>query len=292
MNIHNARFLITGSSGQLASEFQRVLSEQGMVFSAPSEDLLDITDPGSVDRAIEAARPDVIVNCAAYNAVDAAEREPHKAFAVNRDAVGVLARRSRAQGILLVHFSSDYVFDGGKGSPYEEGDAPGPINVYGMSKLAGEGQIREAGAEGLILRLSWVFGPGRQNFFFKLREWAAGEKQIAVVQDETSVPTYVDDVVAMTLKGLSQDLRGLYHLVNSGQVSRYDLARYYVARMGIGVEIEPASQASFGLPARRPVFSAMSNQRLAAALGIDIPSWQDAVDRFVDRERQGKGSEG
>ncbi|HSV43686.1 MAG TPA: dTDP-4-dehydrorhamnose reductase [Candidatus Bathyarchaeia archaeon] len=282
LNIKDARFLITGSAGQLGKEFQRVLSERHIGFLAPSEDAFDITNGLQIRAFIEKAAPDVIVNGAAYNAVDQAESDSGAAYAVNSAAVEHLARICKERESVFVHYSSDYVFDGKKGSPYVETDQPNPLNVYGASKLDGERRAREIAGNFLIFRLSWVYGQGQQNFFYKLRQWAKANNELNVSCDEISVPTYTGDVVELTLKALEAGLSGLYHLVNTGHVSRYELARYYFDKMGIKVKVNPVALETFGMPAKRPLFSAMSNEKLEEDLEVTIPAWQEALDRFME----------
>jgi len=213
--------LLTGTSGQLAKEFQRILPERGLEFAAPLEEKLDISNFEQVKCAIEEIRPDVIINCAAYNLVDEAEEEPYLAFKVNSDAVGNLAVLCRRFNIFLVHFSTDYVFDGRKKEFYIEEDLANPVNKYGESKLKGEELIKRHLNNFLILRLSWVIGKGRRNFLYKLFNWTKQKRILKISCDEVSVPTYVEDVVHTTLLSLKKGLKGFYHLTNSGYCSRY-----------------------------------------------------------------------
>jgi len=277
------RALITGSSGQLACAFASRFRLDGTCFLAPPEVQLDITDPASVESAVSVFRPDVILNCAAYNNVDAAEQSPSPAFAVNRDAVAILASAARRHGARLVHYGTDYVFDGAAAAPYHEEDATAPLNVYGQSKLEGEQAALDAGPGCLLLRVSWVFGDGVQNFFFKLREWSQARQTLRVVWDQLSVPTYTEDIVTLTLRALDRGLEGRWHLTNSGYASRYETARFFLKCLKKDCFVIPVSSDAFPSPARRPFCSVMSNRRLAAALHADIPPWEDAVERFANR---------
>jgi len=281
--------LLTGTSGQLAKEFQRILPERGLEFSAPLEEKLDISNFEQVKCAIEEIKPDVIINCAAYNLVDEAEEEPSLAFKVNSDAVGNLAVLCRRFNIFLVHFSTDYVFDGRKKEFYIEEDLVNPVNKYGESKLKGEELIKKHLNNFLILRLSWVIGEGRRNFLYKLFNWTKQKRILKISCDEVSVPTYVEDVVHTTLLSLKKGLKGLYHLTNSGYCSRYELAKYFVKKMGLDNILLPVPASSFILTgtgkamAKRPLFSAMSNGKISKELNISIPEWEDGVDRFIIR---------
>ncbi len=276
------KYLITGKNGQLAQAFIRRFEEQSAHFDAPDESRLDITNGAAVDEAVAACRPDVIINCAAYNLVDKAEQERNKVFAVNALGPQHLAQAAGRQGAVLVHFGSDYVFDGTKENGlYTEDDPVHPLNEYGRSKRSGEDLVRESTGDHLIFRLSWVFGKGKQNFIHKLTEWAKTSEYIKIACDEFSVPTYTDTVVSVTLKALEQGVTGLYHMTNSGFCSRYEWATIVFRQLGIKKFIRPVSMDAFNLPARRPKFSAMSNVSLSRTLDIEIPTWEDAVGSFL-----------
>ncbi len=275
------KVLITGASGQLARAFIRRFEQDGTPFLAPPEAQLDITNAAVVGAAVAAFRPDVIINGAAYNNVDAAEKTPEVAFRVNRDAVGILADAARQYGARLVHFGSDFVFDGSAETPYDETDATAPLNVYGQSKLEGETAALTAGGGNLLFRVSWVFGDGTQNFFWKLREWSRGKSSLRVVWDQVSVPTYTEDIVTVTLKALEQGLEGRWHLTNSGYASRIETARVFLREIGSDCTVIPVGSDAFPAPAQRPFFSVMSNRRLTERLQIRIPDWEEAVARFA-----------
>jgi dTDP-4-dehydrorhamnose reductase len=276
------KYLVTGRNGQLAAAFIRRFESRSLDFTAPDESLLDITDADKTDACVAFARPDIILNCAAYNLVDKAEQEPDRAFSVNEAGPRNLAVAARKHHAMLVHYSSDYVFDGRKETGlYGEGDAPHPLNQYGMSKLAGESAVRQVLDRSLILRLSWVFGTGKQNFIHKFLERARNSAHLQATCDEFSVPTYTETVVDVTLKALEHGATGLYHLTNSGFCSRYEWAKAILKEMGIRTFIRPVSMSSFNLPAQRPGFSAMSNGAIADRMGMDIPSWEEAVAAFL-----------
>ena len=271
----------TGAAGQLAAAFARRFERTGRDFSYPR---LDITDFDAVTETVAAYRPDVILNCAAYNFVDKAETDHVQAFKVNAFGPALLSHAARKYNAALVHYGSDYVFDGLKRTPYVESDPPNPLSQYGKSKLAGEQLAADTGAKTLILRLSWVFGPGRQNFIYKLRDWAKDGRVLKMADDEISVPTYTEDVVDATLKAVERGLSGVYHLTNSGACSRYEWAGTILKELGLKNKLEKARQRDFNLPAKRPGFSAMSNRKIAAELNIRIPEWRDAVRSFLQKE--------
>jgi dTDP-4-dehydrorhamnose reductase len=279
-------YLITGSSGQLATAFIRRFESLSLEFSAPDELLLDITDANKTDACIASVRPDVILNCAAYNLVDKAEQDSERAFSVNDAGPRNLAIAAHRHHAVLVHYSSDYVFDGRKETAlYSEGDSTNPLNQYGRSKLAGEQAVREVmGDRSLVFRLSWVFGEGKQNFITKLLEWSAAQEYLRIACDEFSAPTWTETVVDVTLKALEQSVSGLYHLTNSGYCSRFEWAKVILRKQGIEKFIRPVSMDSFNLPAKRPKFSAMSNQTIKNRLSASIPTWEEAVARFLEKE--------
>lgn len=276
------RALITGKHGQLARAFLHRLGSRNVEIAAYDERQLDVTDRERVRDIVASVRPTVVINCAAYNLVDKAEGEPETATAVNAVGPRNLAAAARSVGAVLVHFSSDYVFDGAKQDGlYTEDDAPNPLNVYGRSKLQGEEFVAGETSDHLILRLSWVFGDGDQNFIRKLLAWEKKNDFMKIACDEFSVPTHTETVVDVTLRALDAELRGLYHLTNSGFCSRYEWARAVFDHLGIGKFIRPVSVEDFVLPAKRPMFSAMSNSRIAGATGTAIPRWDDAVRKFL-----------
>ncbi|HOW35024.1 MAG TPA: dTDP-4-dehydrorhamnose reductase [Candidatus Omnitrophota bacterium] len=274
-------FLITGSNGQLAKEFQKFFRSKKIKFAAPSETQLDITDFKKTQDVVSRFKPAVIFNCAAYNFVDDAEGKSSEAFRVNSSAVENLALVCRLQKILLVHYSTDYVFDGKKGDFYNENDRPHPINKYGLSKLQGELAVRRHLNKFLIFRLSWVFGGGKQNFLYKVRQWARKDAILKINADEVSVPTYTKDIVDVTMRALKENLRGLYHLTNNGYASRYEWAKCFLKKSGFQNAVIPVPSDYFPTKAKRPLVSFMSNAKISKKLGIVIPSWEDAVDRFI-----------
>ncbi|MFH2129746.1 MAG: sugar nucleotide-binding protein, partial [bacterium] len=203
----NRKILILGSAGQLAKAFISTLEERGLDFVAPVESESSITDFDQISRLLDKTKPGIVINCAAYNAVDAAEEDPETALLVNSRAVENLAQQCEKRSLFLVHYGSDYVFDGNKGDLYTEEDDPNPLNVYGRSKLEGEVAVREIMSRYLVFRLSWVIGPGTQNFLHKLSGWAEQNRILKISADEVSVPTFTDDVVKVTLLALEKGLQ-------------------------------------------------------------------------------------
>ena len=275
------KFLILGASGQLGMEFQQILTQRNISYFAPEEANANITDSSNLMQLIKNVKPEVVINCAAYNAVDDAETNPEPAFKVNAEAVGHLAEICYNQKVKLVHYSSDYVFDGKKGGLYVEDDPATPLNVYGKSKLAGEQTVLQTLPDALVFRLSWVIGKGHQNFLYKLTQWATKNPVLKISADETSVPSFTDDIVNCTLLALEDGLKGLYHLNNSGYASRYELTRYFFKAANLDNLIIPVSINNFKTAAERPLFSAMSNIKLSKAINFNIPQWQEGVDRYA-----------
>ena len=275
------KYLIAGASGQLANAFITRFQRDETAFEAPPESVFDITNADAVEQTIERAKPDIILNCAAYNAVDAAEENPAPAFSINADAVATLATAAARQGALLVHYGSDYVFDGKTDTPYTEDAPANPLNQYGKSKFAGERAALETADEALVLRVSWVYGDGTQNFLHKMMQWSKGRDSLKIVHDQISVPTYTADIVEYTLKAVEKGLRGLFHLTNSGYAPRCEVAEYFFKSLRRDMQIIPVNSDEFPSPVQRPRFSAMSNAAISEKIGCEIPSWQNALERFV-----------
>jgi len=275
------KFLITGARGQLAREFIAYFQEKGYGFAAFPKDELDVSDFEKVYQTIKEIKPDIIINCSAYNQVDLAEKEKHLAYKVNTIGVYNLAISAREIKTKLVHYSTDYVFDGTKIGFYTEEDQPNPLNEYGKSKLFGEFFIQEVLENYLIFRVSWVYGKGTQNFLYKLEEWAKKQEVLKIAVDEFSVPTSTRTIVEVTLKALDEGLTGLSHLTNSGYASRYEWAKEYFRLKGINKLIYPALQADFNLPAKRPKWSVMSNEKISKALGITIRDWREELKSLI-----------
>ena len=284
--------LLTGASGQVGWELQRALATLGRVV-APDRNELDLSQPESITRAVRHIKPDLIVNPAAYTAVDKAESEPELAYTVNAESPSVLAMEAARLGITLVHFSTDYVFDGGKKTAYIEADQTSPLGVYGASKLAGEKAVMESGAQHLILRTSWVYGMRGKNFLLTMQRLAREREELGVVNDQFGAPTWsrsiaeaTAQILAMWLSpGTSEDnrrqLSGTYHLSCAGRTSWHDFAAAILSNMQtVGARtarLNPITTADYPTPAKRPANSVLSNEKLQQAFGIFMPAWDDAL---------------
>jgi dTDP-4-dehydrorhamnose reductase len=282
------RILLLGKNGQLGWELRRTLAPLGSIAAVDYEDV-DLADSERLRLKVRELRPEVIVNAAAYTAVDKAESEPAKAYAINANAPGILAEEARHLDAVLIHYSTDYVFDGTKGQPYSEADAANPLNVYGASKLAGERSVQALGAAFIILRTAWVYSSRSSSFVTKVLDWARKNESLRIVDDQVSNPTWARALAESTAhvvgkgKGYLTERTGLYHLAGAGYASRYAWAQEILK-----FDSRPEQQTAKGVlraatsdiptPARRPLFSALDCSRFGAAFdGIALPSWQDAL---------------
>jgi dTDP-4-dehydrorhamnose reductase len=254
---------------------------------------IDLSRPDSIRKTIRDVNPELIVNATAYTAVDQAESEPEIAMAVNGRAPGVLAEEALKLNAVLVHYSTDYVFDGTKGEPYREDDAPNPINIYGQSKLAGELAIGEVGGTCLIIRTSWVYSLRRESFATKVLKWGRNHGALRIAADQIGNPTWcrmLAEISAQVLvkgswverQGLIHHRRGVYHLAGSGIASRLEWAEAILEmdphpeeQMIKGVQPVPSSH--FPSPARRPLYSALNCEKFTETFGLQLPNWQEAL---------------
>ena len=276
------KVLVTGAKGQLGSTFVRVLSSSYEVVGTVRDEL-DLTDDISVRAVISEVRPDVILNCAAYNEVDSAESCPETALAVNAFGVQALAVMAAECGSTLVHFSTDFVFDGNTSKPYSEADTPNPQSVYATSKLLGEWFAAETPLH-YVIRVESLFGGKglRRSSLDLLADALLKKEPVRAFTDRVVSPSYVEDVAEATIKILTRGLpNGLYHCVGSGSASWFDVVAELASRLEMATPIQPITLKDMNLPAKRPQFSALSNRKLASA-GVVIPSWQDAVRRYAD----------
>jgi dTDP-4-dehydrorhamnose reductase len=276
------KILITGAKGQLGREFQKSLENYGHEMTALDKEGLDISDPDKVKSAFSLHNPDIVLNCAAYNLVDKAEEDFDTAFRINSLGVKNLAFACKQSNAFLVHYSSDYVFDGKKENFYTEEDEPAPVNSYGKSKLLGENFLREETDDFLLFRVSWVYGEGKQNFLYKLLEWTKKMKVLKIVYDQISAPTCTRDIASLTMFALNKGLRGVYHLANSGYASRYEVARFFIERLGLDNLVLPVGSDYFPSPAKRPYFSAMSSLKLSKELNVQIPEWKVGIESYLE----------
>ncbi len=289
------RILIVGNAGQLGRELEKSFADVGSIVAVDRESV-DLADPNQTRDLVRRAAPDVILNAAAYTAVDRAESEMPLAHAINAHAPRVLAEEAAERGALLVHYSTDYVFDGSKQGPWTEADAPAPLSVYGASKLAGEQALQNSRARHLIFRTSWVYGPHGNNFLLTMLRLAAERDRLSIVDDQIGAPTTsiqlacaTRDIVLGVLAGRfgsAENWSGLYHITCSGSVSWFGFAQAIFARASdqLGVkapELIPIGTKDYPTPAARPRNSVLSNAKLHARFGVQLPLWQSALDEVI-----------
>lgn len=295
--VSRMKILLFGKEGQVGWELQRSLLTVGDIIASEQHEL-DFENPDDVRGWVRRHEPDIIVNAAAYTAVDQAESEPDKARRINADAVGVLAEEASRLNAWLVHYSTDYVFDGEKHGPYEEDDLPNPLSVYGRTKLEGEVRIRDRHAKHLIFRTSWVFAARGENFAKTMLRLAKERETLNVIADQYGAPTSAEllaDVTALALhhalpKGSRTDVAGTYHLVARGETTWHDYAQYVITvarERGIVLkttpeEIYPIKTEAYPLPAKRPRNSRLSVSKLTSVFGVQLPDWRNQVRRLIE----------
>lgn len=298
------KILLLGKNGQVGWQLQRALAPLGEIVALERKDAGgDLADPQGLAAAVRAAKPQVIVNAAAYTAVDKAESEPQLARLINTEAPAALAREAAASGALLVHYSTDYVFDGSGSAPWQESDATGPLNVYGATKLAGEQAIAASGCAHLTFRTSWVYAAHGDNFIKTMLRLATTRERLTVIDDQKGAPTGAELIADVTAHAISQTLQqpakaGLYHLTAAGEASWFDYAQYVLALarqarpQGVKTAaggVQPIASSQYPAAARRPLNSRLDTRRLQAAFGLQMPPWQQGVTRVLREILESKG---
>lgn len=275
---------IIGTSGQVGTNLVRVLSGNNEVIGFTHEDL-DITDSAKTARTLQKLKPEAVINTAAYHKTDECEEKPEKSFLVNSVAVRNLALTCKEVGSPLVHFSTDYIFDGKKREPYTEDDTPNPVNVYGVSKIAGEIFVRNILEKHFIIRPSGIFGKagkeGKENFVDKMLRLARERGKLRVVDDQVFSPTYARDLAEKIMELIQTDKYGVYHITNSGTCSWYELAKATLELAGVNVEIEPVESKEFPTKAQRPMFSVLENRNLTRIGSRELRHWKEALKDYL-----------
>ncbi|HVT97481.1 MAG TPA: dTDP-4-dehydrorhamnose reductase [Acidobacteriaceae bacterium] len=289
------RVLVIGGSGQLGLELQRSFAGTNPMVAVDRE-VVDLSNPNQIRSAVATVKPDVILNSAAYTAVDRAESQPEIAAAVNARAPRVLAEEALKTGALLVHYSTDYVFDGTKQGPWTEADAPNPLSVYGASKLAGEEGIREVGGRYLIFRTSWVYGPHGKNFLLTMLRLGRERDSLNVVDDQFGAPTTSLELARATREivdgvlegkfGQTSEWAGLYHMTCGGETTWCGFTRAIFSRSagllnGRKPEVNAIPTSEYPTPAKRPRNSVLSNARLQERFGVQLKPWETALDDVI-----------
>jgi dTDP-4-dehydrorhamnose reductase len=285
--------LLTGKNGQVGFELRRTLSPLGKVVAVDVEDV-DFTRAGDVRKMVRDIRPQIIVNPAAYTAVDKAESDTDTAHAVNAVAPGVLAEEAKSLDVPLLHYSTDYVFNGAKRSPYLEEDPPNPTTRYGETKRLGEEAVRTSGVRHVILRLAWVFGMRGKNFLLTMLRLGRERREIRVVNDQVGAPTWsraiaeaTVPVVARLLSRSGDQPHGVYHLPSSGKATWFEFASaiFELSRPHLEVappDVVPVTTGEFPTPAKRPAYSLLSGNKIRVELGIALPAWRDQLTLALD----------
>lgn len=278
--------LVTGSNGQLGSELKTIAGDYpyfSFIFTDVEE--LDITDSEKVEQFIKVNEPDVIINCAAYTGVDKAEDEAVKAMWLNRDGVSNLAGASDKFDCFLVHISTDFVFDGANTKPYTEADIPGPLSVYGLSKLDGEEAMLACLQKGLIIRTSWLYSSFGHNFVKTILKKGSETGILNVVDDQIGSPTYARDLAKVILDilpaSMSSNQLELYHYSNEGSTSWFGFAKEIIALANINCQVQPIKSNSYPAKAKRPAYSVLDTSLIKARFGIAIPAWEDSLKECV-----------
>ncbi|MCK4401076.1 dTDP-4-dehydrorhamnose reductase [bacterium] len=282
------KILLTGSNGMLAKEFiSECRNRKDCAIIAPDERECDITDIASVRNVVKKIHPDTIINCAAFTDVDACEKNQEKAFSVNGEGVKNLSQVCEEKDILLAHFSTDFIFDGRKKSAYTEEDNPNPLGIYGESKLLGEQYLLSSHARFFLIRTSWMYGNGGNNFVEAVINNADNHPEVSVVDDQIGNPTWTRDIVDITLRLLETERYGIYNYSNEGECSWYEFACEIIRILQNSenkfhsAKIVPAKSVQLKRDAERPTYSALNKSKIKAIIGIEIPHWRESLKKFL-----------
>jgi dTDP-4-dehydrorhamnose reductase len=284
------RILLTGAEGLLGRQVLEVAEARGHDVVGLGRGELDVTDETLVSRTIERRRPEAVVHCAAYTAVDRAESEPDRAYAVNRDGTRHVAAASIACGAVVLYVSTDYVFDGAGRRPYRPSDPPGPLSVYGRSKLEGEEAVRDAGGDWMVVRTSWLYG-GASGFVPAILRRASRGESLRIVSDQRGRPTWAPEAALALVDLLEHGARGVWHVAGGGDCTWHALATEAVTAAGYDVPIGTITSADFGAPASRPAYSVLDLEATERLLGRRMPHWREALREYVRRDWPAVGSQ-
>lgn len=280
--------LITGANGQLGHDFQKLFDSLKVEYIATDYDTLDITDISKVRDFIESniikkgKSLELVINCAAYNNVDKAEIESGMCYKLNAYAPRDLALIAKEYAAEYITYSTDFVFDGEKKSPYVEEDTPTPLSVYSKAKAEGEKLVLESYDKAFVVRTSWVFGIANNNFNRQVIGWAATKDRLSIVDDQVSSPTYSKDLAYYSWELIKTKKYGLYHMSNEGIASKYDQAKYLLQKIGWEGELLRGKSSDFILPAKRAPYSKLDSSKLEKTIGQKLPTWQSGIDRFFE----------
>jgi len=293
------RILLISFRGQVGAELHCALQPLGEVIAidrrSNGQPMIDLSKPDSIVDAIQTIKPDIIVNAAAYTAVDQAEQETDLAQQINGQAPGILAEQAKALNALLVHYSTDYVFDGNAQQAYSETDTTNPQSVYGGSKLAGDNAIQAVDCDHLILRTSWVYGLRGRNFLLTMQRLATERDELRIVADQIGAPTWsrlIAEITAQMLAQLNQadnplhqqDVRGVYHLSSAGETNWYEFAKAIFHTQADAPRVLPIKTEAYPTPASRPAYSVLNNDKLASTFNLHLPAWDQALSVCLARQ--------
>ena len=288
------RILLIGKVGQVGWELRRTLAPVAQLVCVDFPEI-DLGSGDSIRKWVSEARPRIVINAAAYTAVDKAEAEPDKAMKINGVAPGILAEEARKAGALMVHYSTDYVFDGTKTEPYVETDAPNPLGVYGRSKLAGDEAVRAAGGAHLIFRLCWVYGARGQNFMLTMMRLAREREKLQVVSDQVGCPTWSRLIAETTTLAVNRTIAagdfaafsGTYHLASSGATSWHGFASAIIGLMPAEgrkcAQVEAIPTSAYPTPAKRPAYSMLGCDKLERTFGLRLPPWEESLKQVLEK---------
>ncbi|MHB1025827.1 MAG: dTDP-4-dehydrorhamnose reductase [Desulfobacteria bacterium] len=276
------RLLITGGLGLLGKEIARVFEGSAGIRTTDREEW-DVTDPAACRREIDGFRPDVVIHCAAYTAVDRAESEPALASLLNVEGTRNVASACREHGVLMVTFGTDYIFDGASSRPYREEDPANPLSVYGKTKWAAELALRDVGGDHLLVRTQWLFGPAGKNFIRTILEKARQGEPLRIASDQVGCPTFSKDLASAVRNLLGAGARGTVHFSSEGETSWFDLARYVLERRGLpSALLSPAQTRELPYPAPRPAYGVLSKEKYRGITGISPRPWEEAVGDYLE----------
>jgi len=280
------KILLTGSNGQLGHDFKKIFNKKNIKYIATDYKELDITSDKDLNKFFQENEEIThVINCAAYNDVDKAENDP-KTWLLNAEAPKNLALIANKIGAIFVTYSSDFVFDGLEKEPYTEKDILNPISEYSKSKVQGEKMVLESCKRSFVIRTSWLFGIGGNNFNKQVINWSKSRNELNIVDDQVSVPTYSMDLAEFSWKLIQTGKFGLYHITNDGIASKYDQAKYVLEKIGWKGKLGRAKTVDFNLPAKRPAYSKLDSSKVEKLLGEKIPTWQSGIDRFLEEMKE------
>jgi len=280
------KILLTGSNGQLGHDFKKIFNKKNIKYIATDYKELDITSDKDLNKFFQENEEIThVINCAAYNDVDKAENDP-KTWLLNAEAPKNLALIANKIGAIFVTYSSDFVFDGLEKEPYTEKDILNPISEYSKSKVQGEKMVLESCKRSFVIRTSWLFGIGGNNFNKQVINWSKSRNELNIVDDQVSVPTYSMDLAEFSWKLIQTEKFGLYHITNDGIASKYDQAKYVLEKIGWKGTLGRAKTVDFNLPAKRPAYSKLDSSKVEKLLGEKIPTWQSGIDRFLEEMKE------